>query len=682
MNRMLEKALNRPRNVTTGKRLMTIQFLQHVVKRTAVALAATALSVAAAQGAPERIQKGALILEGVPETPADLRRDLIKYQNTRSALISGFDAGGGGAFVTTRFAETAQVHFIAEPGGARQQVTFFDEPVRSVSPSPTEAGKFLFIRDKGGDEDFQVYVYDVDKGEATLVSDGVGRKTSPVWSKGGARIAWQKTMEGGTKGVVIAPVAAPDERRTVFTGEGWWGPADWSPDGEKIILFNYVSINEAEIFVLDTKTGEKTQINPADQKIAYGGATFSADGKNVYFTADEEGEFLNLYRYDLASGEKVNLTADIPWDVEEIAISPDGRTYAFTVNDAARSTLHIRRARNDRELSAPDLPPGVIYSLAYSPDGETLGFSLNASDSPGDVYSWALKGGRDALRRWTKSEVGGLNTEAFVEPTFFDYPTFDEVDGEVRRIPAFIYRPTSQGPHPVVISIHGGPEGQARPYFSSTYQYWANELGAAVVVPNVRGSSGFGKSYLQLDNGFKREDSVKDIGALIDWIGAQPDLDADRIVVYGGSYGGYMVLASMVHFGDQLAGGVDIVGISSFVTFLENTADYRRDLRRAEYGDERDPEMRAHLEKISPLNRAGEISKPLFIIQGLNDPRVPASEADQILAAVRANGGEAWYMGATDEGHGFRKKSNRDAMTEAVALFLKSLFGTDEGAQE
>jgi dipeptidyl aminopeptidase/acylaminoacyl peptidase len=223
----------------------------------------------------------------------------------------------------------------------------------------------------------------------------------------------------------------------------------------------------------------------------------------------------------------------------------------------------------------------------------------------------------------------------------------------------------------VVIQIHGGPEGQSRPTFSSTYQYWVNELGIAVIRPNVRGSDGYGKTYLNLDNGFKREDSVKDIGALLDWIETQPDLDSDRVMVFGGSYGGYMVLASLVHYNERLAGGINIVGISNFVTFLKNTMDYRRDLRRVEYGDERDPEMFEFLQRISPNNNAEKITKPLFIIQGLNDPRVPASEAEQMLQAVRSNGGNPWYLLAKDEGHGFRKKSNRDYMTEAIVLFLE-----------
>ena len=199
-------------------------------------------------------------------------------------------------------------------------------------------------------------------------------------------------------------------------------------------------------------------------------------------------------------------------------------------------------------------------------------------------------------------------------------------------------------------------------------------------MPNVRGSSGYGKAYLQLDNGYQREDSVKDIGALLDWVARQSELDAERVAVIGGSYGGYMVLASMTHYDDRLRAGIDIVGISNFVTFLENTQDYRRDLRRVEYGDERDPEMRAFLEKISPTTNAGKITKPLFVAQGLNDPRVPASESEQMVEVIRENGGVVWYLLARDEGHGFRKKANRDYYGRAVVLFLQEhLLGDTEG---
>ena len=275
------------------------------------------------------------------------------------------------------------------------------------------------------------------------------------------------------------------------------------------------------------------------------------------------------------------------------------------------------------------------------------------------------------LTRWTTSEIGGLNIKKFRAPELVRYPTFDKVDGAQRLIPAWVYKPKGKGPFPVVISIHGGPEGQSRPVFSSTYQMWMAKLGVAVVLPNVRGSAGYGKTYLGLDNGFKREDSVRDIGALLDWIETQPDLDADRVGVYGGSYGGYMVLASAVHYSDRLKAAVDYVGISNFVSFLENTQDYRRDLRRAEYGDERDPPMREHLEKVSPLNNVDRISVPIFIGQGENDPRVPVTESTQMVQALRDQGQTGWYMNALNEGHGYRKRENRDTYQQATVLFFQ-----------
>lgn len=320
------------------------------------------------------------------------------------------------------------------------------------------------------------------------------------------------------------------------------------------------------------------------------------------------------------------------------------------------------------------LPLGVFGGYEFNQGGDKLAITINTAQTPSDVYVIDLK--NDPLKsgdltRWTYSEVGGLNTNHFAVPEMISYPTFDQVNGQARQIPAFIYKPKTPGPHPVVISIHGGPEGQARPTFSSTYQMWVDELGVAVVVPNVRGSDGYGKSYLQMDNGFKREDSVKDIGALLTWIDKQDDLDSGRVAVYGGSYGGYMVLASSVYYSDRLKAAVNIVGISNFVTFLENTQDYRRDLRRAEYGDERSPEMRKFLNNISPLNNVSKINVPMFVVQGENDPRVPVTEADQIVKALEEKQQTVWYMNALNEGHGYRKKENRDIYQQAVILFFQ-----------
>ena len=396
---------------------------------------------------------------------------------------------------------------------------------------------------------------------------------------------------------------------------------------------------------------------------------------------DRGSEFTQLAWQPLTEGAEAQIvTTDINWNVTGAVISHDRKRMAFSVNENGRSAVYLLDTATREYRRIESIPTGVAGAIEFSPNDQRLAMTLNTASSPSDTYVLELGPSPldfGQLTRWTYSEVGGLDTASFRTPELVEFPTFDEVSGEPRMIPAWVYRPAGQGPFPVVVSIHGGPEGQARPTFSSTYQIWMARLGVAVVVPNVRGSNGYGKTYLGLDNGFKREDSVRDIGALLDWIGTEPDLDADRVAVFGGSYGGYMVLASAVHYSDRLQAAVDIVGISSFVTFLENTQDYRRDLRRVEYGDERDPEMRAHLERISPVNNVDKINIPMFVVQGENDPRVPVTEAIQMVAALRERGQTVWYMNALNEGHGYRKKENRDIYQQATVLFLKQHLLSD-----
>jgi dipeptidyl aminopeptidase/acylaminoacyl peptidase len=310
--------------------------------------------------------------------------------------------------------------------------------------------------------------------------------------------------------------------------------------------------------------------------------------------------------------------------------------------------------------------PGLISGLEWRPKSNEIAFSMGSARSAGDVFSYDVK--TNKTTRWTNGNNPDLNTNDFAEPRLARWKSFDGLE-----ITGFVYAPPAKftGKRPVIINIHGGPEAQYRPGFLGRWNYLINELGIAVVFPNVRGSSGFGKTFLKLDNGMKREDSVKDIGALLDWIKQQPDLDGDRIMVTGGSYGGYMTFASAVHFSDRIAGSLAVVGISNFITFLERTESYRRDLRRVEYGDERDPAMREFLESISPLNRAGRITRPLFVIQGRNDPRVPYTEAEQIVATMKRRGTPVWFMMATDEGHGFVKKPNVDYLYCAITEFAR-----------
>jgi dipeptidyl aminopeptidase/acylaminoacyl peptidase len=377
-----------------------------------------------------------------------------------------------------------------------------------------------------------------------------------------------------------------------------------------------------------------------------------------------------LKYYDLSTKKFTSLTANIPWNVGGMTINKTRTTIAFTTNENGVYKLYTMETATRKIAEVKGIPTGVIGGLRFNPDGTELGFVLNTPQTPSDIYSVNLS--TQTLQRWTYSEVGGLDNGSFTVPTLITYESFDKVNGKPRKIPAFCYKPKqATGKLPVVINIHGGPESQALPTFSSFNSYLTNELGVAIIVPNVRGSAGYGKSYLLLDNGLKREESVKDIGALLDWIAKQPELDPTRIAVYGGSYGGYMVLASMAHYNDRIKCGIDVVGISNFVTFLQHTEDYRKDLRRAEYGDERDPKMKEFLLRISPANNVDKITRPLFIIQGLNDPRVPASESEQIKEKMIGRGNKVWYLLAKDEGHGFRKKNNVDYMQWSIVLFLE-----------
>ena len=615
--------------------------------------------------------------ENIPEIPAALLEQLNRYQNTRGAGLAGWTKDGC-LLISTRFAETAQAHRVCQPLGMREQLTFYPEPVAGMTPAPANAWRdgFVFAKDRGGDEFSQLYWFDEATRSTTLLTDGKrSQNGGTTLSRDGGLMAYSSTSRNGTDRDVWLRNTRSGETKLLVDAGGNWSPMDFSPDGSRLLVMKYVSAAESYPGVVDVATG-KLALFPVDGgKASFGGFAFAPDGKAVYFISDEPlrgkpQEFQTLRYHDAASGTLEVLSSRIAWDIEGFTLADDGRHLAYVSNEDGISKLHVLSLPSHNEIRLPALPIGVIGGIAFSPDGKRLAFSLNSATSPSDVHVIDLAAA--TLARWTQSEVGGLAASTFVAPTLVRYPTFDKVDGKQRTIPAFYYKPSKPsktGKYPVVINIHGGPEGQSQPTFSSNAQYLANELGVAMLVPNVRGSTGYGKTFLSLDNAAKREDSVKDIGALLDWIAKQPELDASRVGVIGGSYGGYMVLSSLMHYSDRIRAGVDVVGISHFGTFLKNTESYRRDLRRAEYGDERDPAMARVFEQISPLNHAGRITSPLFVAQGRNDPRVPWTEAEQIVKAVRGNGQPVWYLLYADEGHGFAKKGNSDWFGAATILF-------------
>jgi len=634
-----------------------------------LAIAATPL---AAQEVSERTI-GTATLQNVPEIPADVDAAVQRFQNYRSATLEDW-LNDGSILITTRFGGTDQVHRITEPMGARTQLSFFAEPVQSATAIPGQ-NQFVLVRDNGGDEWFQIYATELSGGLSdgpVQLTEPETRNLSPVFSDDGSIMVWASAGRGTTYTIYAANPADADSRRVVASFDTPMFPSDIAADGSAVLLQNYRSNRDSRIYLLDMASGEATEFAPSEGTVDES-PHFARDDSAILAISNRDSDFRRLVEFSRETGAMTPLTPDLGWGVEGFTLSADGRILAYVVNEEGYSRVVVQDFVTRRALPQPELPRGVLTGIAFAPDNMSLAVSMSTATSAGDVWAWNVLDG-DVVR-WTGSELGPLNPEALAEPELVRFDSFDGLS-----VSAFVYRPAgAEGPTPVIMDIHGGPESQSRPSWNSRAQYFANSLGATVILPNVRGSDGYGTAYRDLDNGPLREDSVRDIGALLDWIGEQPDLDADRVAVYGQSYGGYMSLATMIFYSDRLVGGVERYGISDFRTFLQNTQDYRRDMRRGEYGDERTPEMAAVFERIAPMNNLDRITRPMLVMAGANDPRVPLSESDQVAEGLRENGVPTWYVVFADEGHGFRKKPNNDLRHAVETVFLRELF---EGAGE
>ena len=610
----------------------------------------------------------------MPDLPAGIAERAARYTEARSAQPVDWNPTRREMLISTRFGNTVQLHLVKMPGGARQQLTFFSEPVRSGTFHPNGGDYIVYSKDTGGGEWYQLFRYDLATGESTLLTDGKSRNVLGPWSTSGDQVAYTSTRRTGqdTDLWVMNPADGTTDHMAAQLSGGGWEPLDWSPDDRKILLMQGVSVNESYLWVVDASTGEMTALTPQDkgEQVAYSDARFSKDGKGVYTATDRGSEFERLVYLDLATKQLKSMSGDIPWDIIDFALSYDGKKIAFVADEDGLSRLHLLDTATGRELPTPKLPVGDMGPVHWHRNNRDLAFAFTSAKSPYDCYSLDVDSGK--VERWTSSE-SAVNTDSFADAELVRWKSFDG-----KTISGFLYKPPAKfsGKRPVLISIHGGPEGQARPDFLGRSNYFLNELGIAIITPNVRGSLGYGKTFSKLDNGFRREDTYKDIDALMDWIATRPDLDADRIAITGGSYGGHMTLAVSTFYSGRIRCSIDVVGMSNLVTFLEHTEAYRRDLRRAEYGDERDPKMREFLERIAPMNNIDKIRKPMLVVAGFNDPRVPVSESDQIAAALKKQGTPVWYMVAKDEGHGYQKKANADFQFYASIAFLeKYLLG-------
>jgi len=614
-----------------------------------------------------------LVVEGVPAIPAELTTALAPYANLGGAGFRGWATTRRAAVVTTRIGDATHLHSMDAPLARRVPLTKGPDPVRGGAFQP-KGTLFLYSVDRGGDENYQLWLTDAAHPERAprRLTDGKSRNTDALWSKDGARIAFSSNRRNGKDSdILVVDAGQPGEpRELVRLDAGGWSPVDWSADGRRLLVRQSLGNAASRLWTVDLATGQRAQVSPKGVNCLYQQAVFAEGDRAIYALTNHGSDYLSVMRLDVATGRLTLLVPEPKWDAEELAISSDGRRLAFAVNEEGFSRLRCWNLETGREIPAPALKPGVLGNLAWRAGSHELGFTLNSEDSASDAWSADLDTG--VVTRWTDRTTKPKVEIPVVQPEVVRTPSFDGLS-----IPALVYYPDARkfpGRRPALMIFHGGPEGQSRPGYRGAALYYLNELGVALIYPNVRGSTGYGRTYLGLDDTLKRGDAVKDVGAVLDWVARSDRLDPTRVAALGGSYGGFMSLACLTNYPDRFRCAVDNVGIANFVTFLRDTSDYRRGNRRLEYGDERKPEVRAFLEQLSPANHADRIRAPLLIVQGRNDPRVPFTEAERMRDAIRAQGGTVWFVMAADEGHGFAKKSNADFQFQATVLFLREFL--------
>jgi dipeptidyl aminopeptidase/acylaminoacyl peptidase len=630
-----------------------------------VPIGAASTSIASPVDPPPAIE-----VEGVPDIPRALDRALAPYRTVPGFGFGGWLGGRRELLIRAGAAPAGQVFSVVTPGAPPHQLTNISGRVLGSIPRPGR-NQFALLYDVDGTEAVQVALFDTRSGQVSRLSDGRSRHLDPRWSPDGRLLA----VTGDARNArdydlyLIDPEGRSAPPRLLAELHGLATVEDWSPDSTRLLVQEVDVTGGARVLSIDADSGESTPLFPTVGEPGMhspGDPRWSPDGRSILLTLYDGGEFRRLARLDLESRKVTVLTADIEADVESFDVADEGNLIASAIHDDGYSSLRLIDLETGREVARSEIPDGQISGLTFRPGSSEVAFNLETTREPSQVYS--LIAGSGVLVRWTLGVPGG---STFTPPAPPDRFRFESFDG--RQIPAFIYRPDPArfpGPRPVLIDLHGGPQAQARPSFLGPESYLMTELGLALIVPNVRGSSGYGLSYLRLDDGERREDAVRDVGALLDWIATQSDLDADRVAVRGGSYGGYLVLASLSRFGDRIAAGIDVAGISDFQSFMSDQPPLRLDLLRLEFGDERDPRVRSFFRDISPLRRADQISTPLLVVQGQNDPRVPVAEARQIVDAVRGNGVPVWYVLAQNEGHGFSRGENLEYLRAVEARFL------------
>jgi dipeptidyl aminopeptidase/acylaminoacyl peptidase len=614
-------------------------------------------------------------IEGMPPMPQSVLDGLSRYGQFRQALLQAWHPTKRQMVITTTLGTVAQLHYLDGPGRDRRQLTWYANGVSRdlVSPSfdPTDPGAFVFQYSPEGTEARALYRFDLATGGISLLVDSKTRFPH-IWSRQGKWLAFDSSERNGKdRDLYIIQPSDPKSKRLLAQVDGTWSPEDWSPDGSMILMTEVFGNSENYLWRVDVKTGEKTPITKrgdGDKTIWYN-ARFSNDGKKVYAVSDRGGNGqTRIWRCNVAKCAWTPVTADglvidVDWGFE---ISPDGSMLATILDRGTSTELHLVDLTTLKTRLLPAIPRGIVTRLHWRPGSRELGFTFGSVKAQGDVYSVDTSLG--TLARWTFSETT-FNPDVLPIPEVIEWKSFDG-----QTISGVLYRPAMKftGPRPVMIQIHGGPDFRERAQFRGRSNYLLNELGVAIIYPNVRGSIGFGRAFQDLDNGRGRDGAIKDIGALLDWVGGHPELDKDRIVLNGVSYGGWLALEAGIVYNDRIRGVIEGAGITDFVTFLEQTEAARQDNRRLEYGDERDPQMREYLKSISPITRASELRKPTLMIQAGKDTRVPVDQGRQLMQAMQASKTPVWYLEYPEANHDNLGQIGGDYLLASWMWFFKN----------
>lgn len=633
-----------------------------------VSISASIFSQSSLAQSDELVPGSNLEIVGIPKIPKSLAQQVKRYTGAYGLPLAGWHPEKREIWLKG-LSRASWLSRIDMPGGSPNTWMYINEPGIYDLYFHPKAKYLIYNKDANGDEAYQMYLFDLENRSSTLLSEAKTRNTEFVWSRSGDKVIYSYTPahSRGVSLAVINPFDPKSNRILVQSTGNYLKAYGWSLDDMTAVYCEFTSNVSSKLYLVDVSSGKTELLSPRDDNGAYYvSPAFSKDSKGLYVITDRGSEFRRLAYLDLGKKKFDYLTTNIKWDVDEFQLSPDGKTIVLNVNEDGISRIYSIDTSSNQIKSNTSVPTGVISDLRWNSASSDVAFNFKSPGSPNDVYFLNIKTGQ--VERWAKSVSGGIDLDKFTLPDLIHWKSFDG-----RTISGFLYRPPAsfKGKRPVIIDIHGGPEMQHRPGYSHDNNFFINELGVAKIYPNVRGSSGYGKTFLKLDNGLKREDAVKDIGALIDWIKTQPNLDADRVMVQGDSYGGYLALSAVIAYGDRLKAAVSDSGFSNLITTVEANEEWRRNIQRSEFGDERDPKIRDFMKRTAPLNNAYKLKMPLFIIQGRNDPRAPYQESESLVKAAQKSGVPVWYLSANDEGHGFVKLANYEFRVCSLILFVK-----------